>query len=300
MEIIPITPRGYCKGVVNAINIAKQCLIDYPNQDIYVLGMIVHNKYVVEALHNLNIKTIENKLKTRLQLLDEIDSGVVIFTAHGISDKVKNKALEKGLTCIDASCIDVKKTQNIVIDKLNDGYKILYIGKKNHPEAEAVCDISDDVTLVIDGNIPDILGDKVFVTNQTTMSILEIENINIAILKKYPNAIIQHEICNATTIRQKAIFENSQLDTLFVVGDIVSNNSNKLKDIAINCNIKNVYLIESNLDITLQQLQHANRVGITSGASTPTYLTNQVIDCLNNYTLTNKLIHQQIDLSKIL
>ena len=300
MQIIPITPRGYCKGVVNAINVAKQCLIDYPNQNIYVLGMIVHNKYVVMALDNLNIKTIENKNMTRLQLLDEIDSGIIIFTAHGISANVKQKAISKGLTCIDASCIDVKKTQDIVINKLKQDYAILYIGKKNHPEAEAICDISNKITLICDDTIPNINNDKIFVTNQTTMSILEIEHINSAILNKYPKAIIQHEICNATTIRQKAIFEANSLDTLFVVGDVVSNNSNKLRDIAINCGIKNVFLIESNLDIKLEYLLDSNRVGITSGASTPTYLTNQVIDCLKNYAITKQVIHQEIDITKIL
>ena len=140
MEIIPVIPRGYCKGVVRANEIAKNCAKDYPNQKITVLGMIVHNQHVVDALKQLNIHTIENKKKTRMELLDEINEGVVIFTAHGISEQVKQKAREKGLICVDASCTDVIETQKLVQEKIKAGYTVLYIGKKNHPEAEPLAD----------------------------------------------------------------------------------------------------------------------------------------------------------------
>ena len=97
MEVIQITPRGYCHGVVRAIQIAKQCAKDYPDQPITILGMLVHNHYVTEALTQLHIRTIDDKTKSRMELLDEIKEGVVILTAHGIAPAVIQKAEAKGL-----------------------------------------------------------------------------------------------------------------------------------------------------------------------------------------------------------
>ncbi|MCD7807771.1 MAG: 4-hydroxy-3-methylbut-2-enyl diphosphate reductase, partial [Erysipelotrichaceae bacterium] len=134
MEIKAIVPRGYCKGVIRAIDIAKKASV--LDDDVYILGMIVHNQYIVKALADLGVHTIDAKGKTRLELLDEIDHGHVIITAHGASDAVFQKAYDKGLKVIDASCQDVIKTHELIKDKLNEGYEILYIGKNGHPEAE--------------------------------------------------------------------------------------------------------------------------------------------------------------------
>lgn len=285
MEIIKVTPRGYCKGVVRAINMAKQATIDYPDQDIYVLGMLVHNTYVMEALKCLNIHSIDSKDKTRMELLDEINHGVVIFTAHGISENVIVKAKEKGLICIDASCPDVVKTQNIVKDYLNQNYEVLYIGKAHHPEAEAVISLSEHVHLIEKEEDLNLYQnfDKLFVTNQTTMSIFDIAHLFDRIKAIYPHAVICEEICNATRIRQEAISTLENIDVLYVVGDAKSNNSNRLASIAKNHGIHNVYLIDDVTQITPEQFINCNRIAITSGASTPTYLTNQVIQYLENY-----------------
>ena len=136
MKVTGITPRGYCKGVVRAINIAKKATQDVTKQPLYILGMIVHNEYIVNALKEMGAITIEDAHKTRLELLDEIDHGTVIITAHGAGDVVSQKAREKGLDVIDASCLDVIKTHDLIKEELAKGYEILYIGKKNHPEAE--------------------------------------------------------------------------------------------------------------------------------------------------------------------
>lgn len=302
MNIIKITPRGYCKGVVNAINIAKNTAINNPGAKIYVLGMIVHNYYVTKALEQYNIITIETKGKTRDQLLDEIDEGIVIFTAHGISDLAYNKAIAKGLKVIDASCIDVQSTKNKVKEMINKGYKVIYIGSKNHPEAEAITQDSNDIYLVTSANDVDNLNikdSKIYVTNQTTMSIVEIYSIFNKIKEKFPLCIIEEEICNATRLRQEAIIKSHNIDLLYVVGDPSSNNSNKLKDIAILNNIKKVCLIENAQQIKEEDLNVKN-IGVTAGASTPTYLTNQVIEVLENYSKTNILSIPDIDISKIL
>ena len=294
MEILPVVPRGYCKGVVRAIEIAKKCATDYPDQKITVLGMIVHNQYVVDALKQLNIHTVEDKKKTRMQLLDEIDEGVVIFTAHGISEQAKQKALNKGLICVDASCTDVIETQNLVKEKIKDGYHVLYIGKKNHPEAEAVLAISDHVHLITSMDDLNLnLNEKLFVTNQTTMSILEIEEIIQKITEKWPDAQIMREICNATSIRQKAVLDlkEKQIDLLIVVGDPHSNNTTKLKALGIESSIPDVIMIESVFDLKEEQIKNHQRIAITSGASTPTVLTNQVIDTCKHYAATQEFVY---------
>lgn len=290
MEIIKVIPRGYCKGVTNAISIAKKSIKTYPDKSIYVLGMLVHNAYVIEALNALNIHTVDNKNKTRLELLDEIPAhSVVIFTAHGIAPDVIEKAMKKELICIDASCSDVVKTQMIVKDKLQENYEILYIGKKHHPEAEAVCSLSEHIHLI--ASIEDIytlpMYQKVFVTNQTTMSIFDVNDIFKQLKIKFPTALFSEEICNATRIRQQGVadLKDQEIDVVYVVGDIHSNNSTRLAQIAKEQNIPNVYLIDDVFGIQDEQLVGMNRIAVTAGASTPTYLTSQVIQYLNAYPM---------------
>lgn len=281
MEIIQVTPRGYCKGVTRAIALAKKTALEYPDTPIYVLGMLVHNAYVMEALKQLHIQPIDDKRKTRMELLDQIDEGVVIFTAHGIAPQVKEKALAKGLICVDASCPDVVKTQTIVKDALNHSYEIFYIGKQNHPEAEAVISMSPHIHLI--ANMEDIPAMEpsmpIFVTNQTTMSIFDIDTLFQEIKQRYPAAVFSEEICNATRIRQQAVadLKGKDIDVLYVVGDSHSNNSNRLAQIARDAGIPKVYLIDDVNGVMDDHLRDAHRVAITSGASTPTYLTSQVI-----------------------
>lgn len=302
MEIITVVPRGYCKGVVRAITLAKETAQKYPNQPITMLGMIVHNRHVVEACEHLGIHCVEEKGKTRLELLDKINEGIVIFTAHGVSDAVYQKAIQKGLTVVDASCDDVTKTQSIVKNYLKKDFDIIYIGKLNHPEAEAVLAISSRVHFVT--NIHDInqlpLFNKVIVTNQTTMSIKEIANLIEECKTKYPHLIIHDEICNATRIRQEAIAKLENIDCLIVVGDPHSNNTLKLKEIADNSGIKNIFLVETSNDLSEEWIENCKRIAVTSGASTPTYLTNQVIESLKNYEKKGVLLKTPIDYDHLL
>ena len=298
MEVIKVTPRGYCKGVVRAISIAKQCAQQYPDLNITVLGMLVHNEYVKKALERLNIRTIENSHKTREQLLDEINDGVVIFTAHGISDQVKQKAVDKGLICVDASCPDVVKTQELVRSCLNGNGVVFYIGKHHHPEAEAICSLSERVFLIADENeVPANITGDIFVTNQTTMSIFDIERIFDTIRKQYPKARFSEEICNATRIRQQAVasLKGQNVDVLYVVGDKHSNNSKRLAQIGREQGIPNVFLIDDAGGIKKEQLDNYRIVAVTSGASTPTYLTNQVIDVLTHWDHSQEIPRISID-----
>ncbi len=283
MEIVKVIPSGYCKGVVNAIRLAKQTRIDNPEEKIYVLGMLVHNSYVSDELSALGIVTLDDSIKSKEELLNDIDEGIIIFTAHGISEKIKNKVIAKGLKFVDASCVDVLKTQNIIKEKLKEGYDVIYFGKKKHPEAEAVISISDHIHLVTneeDLKDLEIDNDKIFLTNQTTMSYLELKDLIEKVKEKYPDTVVQKEICNATSSRQEAIYKLENCDLLYVVGDVKSNNTNKLVEVGKRHGIKKVLLIQNYKDINDEDLIGTDKVCVTAGASTPPSLIKEVIDYL--------------------
>lgn len=290
MEVIKAIPCGYCKGVISAINIVKKTRSDNPNTPIHILGMLVHNKYVSLALKELNIISISEKNKTRLELLDEINEGIVIFSAHGVSNEVYQKAKDKRLTIVDATCVDVLKTKDIINDYLKKGYEILYIGVKNHPEAEGI--INNDKHIHLITSIDDVNNldyyEKTLITNQTTMNIKEIDDIIKALKNKYPNSILSEEICFATRSRQEAVGKLNNLDILYVVGDATSNNTRNLGKCA-NSTVKKVLYIETIEDLDPSELKDDYRIGVTAGASTPTSLYMQVIEYLENFDKSKEL-----------
>lgn len=288
MKVFPVIPRGYCKGVVKAIVLAKKSLALYPHEPIYILGMIVHNQYIVNALEQLGIHTIDKKGKTRLELLDEIDKGVILITAHGVGDEVYQKAREKGLKIVDATCEDVIKTHDLIKEKIAQGQEVLYIGKQGHPEAEGTLAIDDkhihliqnqaDIDRLIDKNL------NYVITNQTTMSLWDIFDLCEYAYKTLPHLEIVKETCTATKIRQKAISQLPEdIDLVIIVGDPHSNNTTRLAEIAKQKAHKEVIMIESLQELNLSILQGKQHIAVSSGASTPTYLTEQVINFLKEY-----------------
>lgn len=287
MKVIPVTPRGYCQGVVRAIRIARETAEQYRGQQVCMLGMIVHNRFVVEECKKLGIRCLEDKSETRLELLDDVDSGIVIFTAHGVSDAVRKKAAEKGLTAIDATCPDVLKTHELIRKHAENG-DVIYIGKKGHPEAEGALGLSSRVHLVTGPqDVHSLEGlENILITNQTTLSILDTEKTLKACLERFPDAVSAPEICNATEIRQKAVMNLKDTDVLIVVGDPNSNNTNQLKQIGLKAGIPNVYMIETCLDLKEEMIKDAGTVAVTAGSSTPTILTSQVISFLRHYAET--------------
>lgn len=288
MEVKRIVPSGYCKGVINAINIAKKVRKENPDTPVYVLGMIVHNTYVTEQLSKLGIITLNDTNKSKLELLDEINEGIVILTAHGTADDIKNKAINKGLKVVDGTCEDVLKTKNIIIEYLAKGYEVIYFGKVGHPEANAIVSISNKIHLVSnekDIDALDIVNDHIIITNQTTMSYLELNHMIDKILNKYPNAEVIKEICNATSSRQLAIMDAKDADILYVVGDVKSNNTNKLVEVAKANGIKDVYLIANKDEIKKEDLIGKSSCYVSAGASTPPSLIDEVIDCLKSIEL---------------
>lgn len=295
MKTIKITPRGYCHGVVSAINTITKLDKLSMIKPIYILGMLVHNKKVIENFKDDGIITLHDPSKTRLELLEEINEGTVIFTAHGISPKVKERALEKGLHIIDTSCKDVLKSQSVVNEYLSKDYSIIYIGKQNHPESEAARSISDKVHLIEhmeDIDKLDIFGD-IALTNQTTMSIHDVYQIAEYAKTKYPNIIFIDEICNATRIRQEAVINQEPVDHLYVVGDKLSNNSRKLVQVSIEQANIDATLIESLDDLDIEQLSAFSSVSVSSGASTPTRVTRRVTDFLEQFDVNDKSTHSK-------
>ena len=289
MKVIDLTPRGYCHGVLNAMAMVKKVVKtpSYP-RPIYILGQIVHNQKITDAFKAYGVISLDQKSKSRVEMLDDIHEGTVIFTAHGISKKAIAKAKEKGLTYLNATCRDVLKVHHAVEKKLSEGYQVIYIGHRHHPEPEAILDIDPSIIFIENEKdallLPnDLDGDKIFVTNQTTLSKYDIESVLKIIESKYPNFIFDNEICNATLVRQQAVINQDIVDLMLVVGDKLSSNSNKLVQVSKKAKQIKSYLISGVEDIDLSWLKDINSVSVTSGASTPTKVTEEVISFLRQY-----------------
>jgi len=278
MIINKLEPQGYCKGVINAINIALNFNLN--NQKTYALGALIHNKEMLKELSKKGIITIHDNGRTRLEMLDEIDSGNVIISAHGACPMVYQKIKEKGLNLIDCTCGYVTMTHNEIKKHLDLGYDIYYIGTKGHPECEGAIGISNKVKLLT--NIDDIntasFSDKSFIINQTTLSTLDIKYLHEAILNKNPNVTIRKSICDATTKRQLAVINSKKVDLTIIVGDTTSSNSKKLYKLA--SQINSSILVENLDDVKAIDFTNIKEINITSGASTPPYITQSIIDYL--------------------
>lgn len=294
MNVDKLYPQGYCKGVYNAIKMTLETRKNYPNENIYILGLIIHNKLIKNELEKLNIKSLFSKEKSRLELLDDVNEGIIILTAHGTDQELINKIKQKNLMYVDTTCKYVTSTYNIIINELNNNHEVIYIGIHNHPEATATISIdSKRIHLVqFEDEIKDLnINDQSpLITNQTTLSNHQIENIYNQILKKYPNARLANEQCSATRLRQNAIIDMPpKYDLILVVGDLLSNNSKQLYKLA---NEKcEAYLIESINDIDIDWLKNKKYVAITSGASTPSSIVNQIYNWLKDFDYNNFNTH---------
>jgi len=280
MEVLKITPRGYCHGVVDAFRIAKR-VREETQGPVHMLGMLVHNTHATDDLQQQGIALVDQP--DRLAGLDQIKSGTVIFTAHGVSPQVKQRAIDLGLTPVDATCSDVVRTHELVADLARKGYEVVYIGRKGHPEPEGVIgEAPGKVYLVQDPEDIDALqlqGERVAVTCQTTLSVWDTEDLIGRVQARYPNAEVHNEICRATQERQEAAVEAARLvDLVIVVGSTRSSNSLRLVEVVKKLGGKPAYLVDSLEDLNVEWFRGATKVGVTSGASTPTQLTRKVIE----------------------
>lgn len=289
MEVIKINPRGYCYGVVDAINLAKKAARDpHIPKPVHILGAIVHNRHAVADLERFGIISLEGD--NREALLDEVEGGTVIFTAHGVAPAVKEKAYARGLYCIDATCPDVTRTHSLVKKLAAEGYTILYIGKRGHPEPAGVMgEAPDHVHLVeseADVDALNLNAERIAVTTQTTLSVWDTERVLNHIARRYPHARIYNDLCLATQERQEAAVEQGRdSDLVLVVGDTRSNNSNRLVQVVQDIANRPAYLIDNVDDIDPVWLEGVRRVAVTAGSSTPSHITRAVIHHLETLEL---------------
>ena len=290
MEVIKISPRGYCYGVVDALQIARQVAKDPAHpRPIYILGQIVHNRHAIEELTDLGIVTLDGP--DRASILEQVSSGTVIFTAHGVSPLVKSRARERGLHCIDATCPDVMVTHDLVQDLVTKGYYILYIGKKGHPEPEGVLgEVPGHISLVeseADVNALALTPEqerKIAVSTQTTLSQWDTRRVIEYIKRRYPQAEVHIDICKATQTRQEAVVAQAKgADLTVVVGDPRSNNTNRLVQVSEELAGVPAVRIEDLTQLRTEWLKGKKRIAVTAGASTPSQLTREVIRFIEQY-----------------
>ena len=307
MKVIKITPRGYCYGVVDAMVIARNAALDTTlPRPIYILGMIVHNKHVTDAFEQDGIITLDGE--NREEIIEQVNEGTVIFTAHGVSPKIREIAKRKGLVAIDATCPDVTVTHDLIREKTAEGYEIVYIGKKGHPEPEGAIGVAPEhVHLVQSTHDIDNLAfksDKILVTNQTTMSQWDVAFLMESLKEKFPHIEVHKEICLATQVRQEAVAEQAgQADLLIVVGDPKSNNSNRLTQVSVEIAGTPSYRISDISELKLEWFDNVETVAITAGASTPTPIVREVINFIEQFDKNDPATHEivrSVTLDKIL
>ncbi len=291
MDVIKISPRGYCYGVVDALQIVRQAAKDSSlPRPLYIVGQIVHNRHAIEELTALGVITLDGP--DRASILEQVTEGTAIFTAHGVSPLVKQRASERGLHCIDATCPDVTVTHDLVRELVAQGYYMLYIGKKGHPEPEGVLgEVPGHISLVEDEADVDALAltpqqeQKIAVSTQTTLSQWDTRRVIDYIKQRYPQAEVHVDICKATQTRQEAVVAQARgADLTIVVGDPRSNNTNRLVQVSEELAGVPAVRIDDLSQLKTEWLQGKRRVAVTAGASTPSQLTREVIRFLEAYT----------------
>ena len=279
MRVILAQPRGFCAGVVRAIDIVEKALDKY-GEPVYVRHEIVHNKHVVNTLKNKGARFVEE--------LDEVPNGAVtVFSAHGVPQSVVKTAQARGLPVLDATCPLVSKVHNQGKRYVAHGRTLILIGHAGHPEVEGTMgQVGAPVTLV--QNEADVAemtippSTPVAYITQTTLSIDDTKGIIVALKKRFSDIVGPEtsDICYATQNRQTSVRELAKLaDVILVVGAANSSNSNRLREIGIEEGIPS-YLINDGSELKAEWVRGKKVVGLTAGASAPEELVRHVIEAL--------------------
>ena len=281
MEVILALPRGFCAGVVRAVDIVELCLKKF-GAPVYVKHEIVHNPYVVASLESKGAVTVEN--------VEEIpEESVVVFSAHGSPPDDFEKASARNLKVIDATCPLVTRVHNEARKYHREGRKVVLVGHRGHQEVRGTM-----------GQVPMSLVDErdtmelpeweretpVVVLTQTTLSVDDTQETVDQISEAFPDAITRADICYATTNRQEAAKALAQLvDAVLVIGAQNSSNCNRLREV-VEARGTPAYLINGPEDIVDSWFDNVSKVGVTSGASTPENLVDAVITALHPESVT--------------
>jgi 4-hydroxy-3-methylbut-2-enyl diphosphate reductase len=279
MKVILAQPRGFCAGVVRAIEIVERALEKY-GPPVYVRHEIVHNKHVVESLKAKGAVFVED--------VSEVpDNAVTIFSAHGVAKSVEDEAAERSLPVLNATCPLVTKVHNQGKRYVGQGRKLILIGHAGHPEVVGTMgQIPSPVILVQNEAEVDKLDlpidTPVAYVTQTTLSVDDTSGIIQALQRKFTNIVgpETRDICYATQNRQSAVRDLSKLvDVILVVGATNSSNSNRLREIGEESGLPS-YLIADGSELNTKWLEGAKVIGLTAGASAPEVLVEDVIDRL--------------------
>ena len=279
-RVLLLKPRGFCAGVVRAIDIVKIALETF-GAPIYVRREIVHNRYVVNEL--------AEKGAIFVQEIDDVPNGQrVIYSAHGVSPAVRDRSKGRGLKVIDATCPLVTKVHIEAVKFAKQGYSLVLIGHRDHDEIEGTLGEAPDVTQVVSNvaevealQVPD--PNRVAYLTQTTLSLDEARDIIHALKIKFPNIVGPHsqDICYATENRQVAVRNVAHsADLVLVVGSTNSSNSNRLVEVSRNLGTVG-YLIDNSQAIDPKWLEGVSTVAVTAGASAPEILVEDVVNYLS-------------------
>lgn len=285
MKLLLSKPRGFCAGVVRAIEIVEKALEKW-GAPIYVKHEIVHNRHVVQRLKEKGAVFIED--------LSEVPYNArLIYSAHGVSPAVREEAKERGLIEIDATCGLVTKVHSAAKRFAQKGYHIILIGHRTHVEIVGTAGEAPEQTTIVETpedvhKLTFTQEDKLFYVTQTTLSLDDVSDITKALILRYPQieTLPSSSICYATTNRQMALREiTEQTDLILVIGDPTSSNSNRLREVGERREVP-AYLINGPSEIQHSWLNGVKTIGLTAGASTPEDIVQLCIERLMEYGVT--------------
>jgi 4-hydroxy-3-methylbut-2-en-1-yl diphosphate reductase len=276
MDVLLAKPRGFCAGVERAIDIVERALQQF-GAPIYVRHEIVHNRYVVDDLRAKGAVFVDE--------LDEVPTGsTVIFSAHGVSKQVRADAERRGLKVFDATCPLVTKVHVEVAKMLREGYQVVMIGHRGHPEAEGTMGQAASGIHLVE-TVADVASlklsspDRLAYVTQTTLSIDDAKAIVGALKARFPGirGPKRDDICYATQNRQDAVkLMAPQCEVVIVVGSPNSSNSNRLREVAEHMGAE-AYMVDSAADLRAEWIAGKRRIGVTAGASAPEILVDELI-----------------------
>ena len=284
LKILLASPRGFCAGVVRAIDIVEKSIEKF-GTPIYVRHEIVHNKQVVESLKKKGAIFVDelNQIKD--------SSRPVIFSAHGVPKSVPQEAADKKMFYVDATCPLVTKVHKEAERHHKNGYKIILIGHKDHPEVVGTMGQIPIEKIILVETASDAnnlkIDEPVAYVTQTTLSVDDTKDIIEILKKKFPNikGPVKEDICYATTNRQDAVKKiASECEMFFVIGSNNSSNSKRLVEVAKKAGCYKSYLVNSSSKLPLEEIVKCNKIGLTSGASAPEKLVQDFIYEIKKYT----------------
>lgn len=274
MEIIKVKNAGFCFGVKRAIDLAIET-VKKEKDHVYTLGPLIHNPQVCEELRKKGIIEIKN--------LNEIKSGVVILRSHGVSPKLYQEISQAGFKIVDAVCPNVKKVQHLTYELKKEGYEVIVVGEKNHPEVRSIIGTVEGETVVVEGpqEVKKLkLNRKIGVIAQTTQPIDNFKKVVEILLDKAKELKINNTICQAVeNIQKNSLKVAKQVDLMLVVGGKNSANTTRLFQIC-QAKTKQTYHIETADEIDLSWLKGIKKIGITGGTSTANWIIERVVERL--------------------